>query len=229
MRNIFFVLLILITQLGYSQVKGYIGVKGGASLSNTYIEHTVYNTFLKTGFIPGYNTGMVVKLFTKKPKPSGVNGAIHTGIYLEQKGWKQVFETDEPSYHVKMNYLVLPFEGAGYIGKGKTRLFISAGIFLEQLVSYQKDETPDLENIGRGIEFYTYEEDRDKQFGYGIRATLGLQYDSKIGAFHVDGFISYTASSFIETKKLSDRLPDLTNHYLGGFSVAYMIPFGKFN
>jgi len=227
MRSIAFLFLVLFSLVSSAQIKGYVGVKGGGTFSSAYIEHTIYNTYLKTGFVSGYNGGVVMKLFTKKPKPSGVNGAIHTGLFLEQKGWKQVFETTEPSYHVNMSYLVLPLEGAGYIGKGKTKLFMSMGIFIEQLVHVKKDPMPDTANIGRSVEFYTYEKDRDREFGYGIRASLGIQYDSKIGAFHADGFISYSASSFIRVDKLSERLPDLTNHYLAGFSIAYMIPFGK--
>lgn len=227
MKNILIVLLLLCGQYSIAQIKGFVGMKGGGTLSTAYIEHTIFNTFMNTGYVPGYNAGMMLKVFSRKPKISGMNGGIQSGLYLERKGWKQTFETTEPSYHVNMTYLVLPFEAIGYIGKGNTKLFLTAGIFFEQLVDVKKDPDPDLDNIGRGIEFYTYDQDRDNDFGYGGRASLGVQHSLPFGTFHVDGYFSYSANSFIKSTDLSSRLPDITNHYLVGFSVAYLIPFGK--
>jgi hypothetical protein len=227
MKHLIIILFIFSGQYGIAQIKGFVGVKGGALLSNTYIEHTIYNTFMNTGFTPGYNGGVIMKLFTKEPKIRGMNGGLQTGLFVERKGWRQIFDTTEPDYHCNMTYAVLPLEALGYIGKGNTKLFFTLGIFVEHLVDVQKDSDPDLDNIGRGVEFYTYSADRDNDFGYGIRASTGLQQNFSFGAVHIDAFVSYTASSFIQTTEFDDRLPDLTNHYLGGFSIAYLIPFGK--
>lgn len=205
-----------------AQIKGFVGVKGGAHLSNAYIEHTIYNTFMSTTFIPGYQVGVTSKFFTSRAKVG-----LQMGMGLETKGWKQTFETDEPSYTVRLNYLTFPVEAVGYVGKGKTKFFYTLGMYLESFMSVKKDPTPDLTNLGNAVEFYSYEEDRDRKFGYGVRASIGLQRQFPFGAIHLDSFVTYSVSSFIRSEDLSNRLPDLTNHYAAGFCMAYLIPFGK--
>lgn len=226
MRILVGILLLVVSSALNAQVKGYVGLSGGGHFYTAYIEHTLYNTVMKTGFDPGYHGGIMFKLFTNQSPTSFLNAGLQSGLNYEVKGWRQTFDTDEPTYHVKMDYITLPLEAIIYGGKRKTKVFWTLGVYIEQLVNVQKDPTPDLENLG-GQEFYTYEADRDREFGYGLRVSAGLHRDFPFGALHLDGFISYSASSFIKTDEFSDRLPDLTNHYMGGFTLAYLIPFGK--
>ena len=223
------VLLVISSALNAQErkgVKGYIGLSGGGHFQSAYIEHTLYNTFINTGFDPGYHGGLMFKLFTNQSHTSFLNAGLRSGLQFETKGWRQTFDTDEPTYHVQMDYLTLPIEAVIYGGKRKTKVFASIGMFLEQLINVDKDPDPNTDNIG-SQEFFTYEEGRDKKFGYGVRVSVGIHRDFSFGALHLDGFISYSASSFIKTEEFSERLPDLTNHYLGGFTLAYLIPFGK--
>ncbi|WP_258097925.1 PorT family protein [Marinoscillum pacificum] len=226
MRIIVGIVLLVISSALNAQVKGYIGISGGGHFQSAYIEHTLYNTFMSTGFDPGYHGGVMFKLFTNQSHTSFLNAGLQSGLQYETKGWRQTFDTDEPTYHVKMDYITFPLDAIIYGGKRKTKIFATLGIFLEQLISVDKDTTPNLDNLG-GQEFYTYEEDRDRKLGYGVKVSVGIHRDFPFGALHLDGFLSYSASSFIKTDDFSDRLPDLTNHYLGGFTVAYLIPFGK--
>lgn len=226
MRIVVGILLVVISSALNAQVKGYIGLSGGGHFYTAYIEHTLYNTVMKTGFDPGYHGGIMLKLFTNQSPTSFLNAGLQTGLNYEMKGWRQVFDTDEPTYHVKMDYITLPLEAIIYAGKRKTKVFWTLGVFIEELINVDKDPTPDLDNLG-GQEFYTYESSRDRDFGYGIRVSAGVHRDFSFGALHLDGYISYSASSFIRTDDFSDRLPDLTNHYQGGFTLAYLIPFGK--
>ncbi|MEQ8472273.1 MAG: outer membrane beta-barrel protein [Marinoscillum sp.] len=219
------VLLICVGTLN-AQVKGYVGLRGGGHFSSAYIDHTFYRTQLREGFIPGYHGGVMVKLFTNQSPTSFLNAGLQSGLLYESKGWRQTFDTDEPNYRVRMDYLNFPLDAIIYAGKRKTKVFATLGIYLEKLISVDKTPDPDLNNLG-GQEFYTYEASRDRDFGYGVRASLGVQYDSPIGLFHVDGFLGFSVSSFIRIEDLSERLPDLSNHYVGGFTVAYLIPFGK--
>ncbi|WP_421869902.1 outer membrane beta-barrel protein [Marinoscillum sp.] len=226
MRIVVVLVIVLASSALNAQVKGYLGVRGGGHFSTTYIEHTLYNTVMNTGFEPGYHGGVMLKLFTNQSPTSFLNAGLQSGLLYEAKGWRQTFDTDEPTYHVRMNYLNFPIEAIIYAGKRKTKYFGTLGVFLEQLLSYDKDPDPNTSNIG-GQEFYTYEPNRDKKFGYGIRFSLGVHRDFSFGAIHLDAFLSYSASSFIRTEDFSERLPDLTNHYLGGFTLSYLIPFGK--
>lgn len=209
-----------------AQVKGYVGLRGGGHFSSAYIDHTFYRTQVTEGFIPGYHGGIMVKLFTNQSPTSFLNAGLQSGLLYESKGWRQTFQTDEPTYTARMDYLNFPLDAIIYAGKGKAKAFATIGIYLEKLVKVDKDPDPNLDNLG-GQEFYTYQADRDRTFGYGVRASMGVQYDTPIGLIHLDGFLSFSISSFIKNEDLSERLPDLSNHYVGGFTVAYLIPFGK--
>ncbi len=226
MRIIIAIGILFISSALSAQVKGYLGVRGGGHLSTAYIEHTLYNIVMNTGFEPGYHGGVMLKLFTNQSPTSFLNAGLQSGLLYESKGWRQSFATDEPTYKVRMNYINMPVEAVIYAGKRKTKYFFTLGVFIEKLVGFNKDVAPNEENIG-GQEFHTFQENRDRDFGYGVRASLGAHRDFSFGAVHLDAFISYSASNFIRSTDFSERLPDLSNHYLGGFSVAYLIPFGK--
>ncbi len=226
MRWLVVAVLMVVSSALNAQVKGYIGIAGGGHFQTVYLEHTLYNTVMNTGFDPGYHGGIMFKLFTNQSPTSFLNAGLQSGLSFDTKGWRQIFDTGEPTYHIRMNYLSLPLEAIIYGGKRKTKVFATLGIYVEQLLNVDKDPSPNLDNLG-GQEFYTYQEERDKDFGYGLRVSVGIHRDFPFGALHLDGFISYSASSFIRSEEFSDRLPDLSNHYMGGFTVAYLIPFGK--
>ncbi len=215
------------TLVAQSQIKGFVGVKGGGQISTVYIEHTMYNTFLNANFIPGYHGGLILKLFTNQSRSSFLNAGLQTGLGFERKGWKQTFLTDEPSFRTQLSYVNLPIEALIYAGKGNTKFFFTLGIYAEQLISSNKSPTPNLDNLGSGVEFYTFEDGRDNTFGYGGRISVGVQHQFPFGMIHLDGFFTYSLSSLIKSDNLADRLPDLTNQYVFGFSAAYLIPFGK--
>jgi hypothetical protein len=223
MRLIWLICLVLIVQTGVAQ-KTYVGVKAGGHASTAFIEHTIFNLNLNSTFVPGVNGGVFVK-YLPKPGDSFLNSGIQLGVNYVQKGWKQTFLTDEPSYTARMNYLEIPLEGFGYFG-GNNKYFISAGLYMEFLMSVDKDEEPDQDNRG-AAEFYTYEEGRDRELGYGARLGGGMFRDLSIGTFQLEGFFSYSFSNFINPGDLSTRTPDLSNHWMVGFTVGYMISLGN--
>lgn len=227
MRNRLSIILFFIAGSVSAQgVRGYMGVRGGAQLSNAYLEHTLYNTYTNTSFVPGYHGGVMFQLFTNRSPTSFVNAGLQTSLIYTQKGWKQTFPTDEPPYKIRMGYIELPLDALAYFGRKNLKFFFTVGMYLEYLVDVQKDPEPDPDNLG-GAEFYTYEWDRDRKFGYGAKVSVGAQRDFPIGTFHVDVFGTFSISSFIKADDFSNRLPDLSNHWGVGFTVAYLIPFGK--
>ncbi|MEQ9008163.1 MAG: hypothetical protein RLP12_09785, partial [Ekhidna sp.] len=76
-------------------------------------------------------------------------------------------------------------------------------------------------------DFYTYEEGRDREFGYGGRLGGGIFRDLPIGTFQIEGFFSYSFSNFINPGDLSTESPDISNHWVVGFTVGYMISLGN--
>ncbi|WP_425392183.1 outer membrane beta-barrel protein [Ekhidna sp.] len=203
--------------------KTYVGVKAGGHASSVFIEHTIFNLNVNTTFLPGANGGVFLK-YLPKPGDSFLNSGIQLGVNYVQKGWKQTFLTDEPSYTARMNYLEIPLEGIGYFG-GKNKYFISAGFYTEFLIDTDLDRTPNVDNLG-GSDFYTYDPARDNQFGYGGRIGGGTFRDLSIGTFQLEGFFSYSFSNFIDPGDLTTETPDLSNHWVVGFTVGYMVSLG---
>lgn len=229
MKKFLTVVAVCLSSVAIGQVKGFVGLKGGGQAASAYIEHTIYTTFMDIGVIPGYHGGVIAKLFTNQNPSSFLNAGLQSGLTYSRKGWRQHFPTEHPAYTVKMSYLELPLEAMIYAGKKDLKVFFTIGIYSEFLLNVDKDPDPDTnpEVIGNDVDFYTYREGFDKTFGYGGRLSLGLQYESPIGAFHADGFFAYSISSFMRSDDLGEERPDLSNHYTIGFSLAYMIPFGK--
>lgn len=222
MRTLWLVCLLCVINIAGAQTT-YVGVKAGGHLSSAFIEHTIFNLNLNSTFVPGVNGGVFVK-YLPKPGNSFLNSGIQFGVNYVQKGWKQTFLTDEPSFTSRMNYLEVPLEGFGYFG-GKNKYFISAGLYLEFLMSVDNDEDPDSTNLG-GADFYAYDSSRDRDVGYGARLGGGFFRDMSIGTFQLEGFFSYSFSNFIDPGDLTTETPDLSNHWMVGFTVGYMISLG---
>ncbi|SNT36586.1 Outer membrane protein beta-barrel domain-containing protein [Ekhidna lutea] len=223
MRVVWLICTLCLVHTGVAQ-KTYVGVKAGGHVSTAFIEHTIFNLNHNSTFLPGTNGGIFIK-YLPKAGNSFLNSGIQVGANYVQKGWKQTFFTDEPNYKARMNYLEIPLEGIGYFG-GENKYFISAGFYAEFLMSYSLDPEPDSENRG-GADFYTYEKDRDREFGYGGRIGGGLFRDLSIGTFQLEGFFSYSFSNFIDAGDLTTETPDLSNHWMVGFTVGYMISLNK--
>lgn len=169
-----------------------------------------------------------------------MNSGIQMGINYVQKGWKQNFNlqgqaVELPKYSVEMNYLELPIEGIGYFGN-KNKYFVAVGFYAEYLLGYTKDEQPEFdegsEELGvprvNAFNFITYEPARDREIGYGFRASGGIFRDFSFGSLHLEGFFTFSISNVVDAGNLTDAsLPDISNHWTSGVAVAYLIPFGK--
>ncbi|WP_421764866.1 hypothetical protein [Ekhidna sp.] len=222
MRLIWLVCFALIVNVGIAQ-KTYVGVKAGGHASSAFIEHTIFNLNVNTTFLPGTSSGVFVK-YLPKAANTFLNSGIQIGANYVQKGWRQTFLTDEPSYTARMNYLEIPLEGFGYFGD-RNKYFISAGFYTEFLLNTDLDPVPQLNNMG-GADFYTYRAGRDRDIGYGARLGGGMFRDLSIGTFQLEGFFSYSFSNFIDPGDLTTERPDLSNHWAVGFTVGYMISLG---
>ncbi|MEO1254837.1 MAG: hypothetical protein AAFY41_08135, partial [Bacteroidota bacterium] len=68
---------------------------------------------------------------------------------------------------------------------------------------------------------------RDREVGYGARLGGGVFRDLSIGTFQIEGFFSYSFSNFINPGDLTTRTPDISNHWVVGFTVSYMVSLSK--
>ncbi len=223
MRLIGLVCLICLAQMLKAQ-KTYVGIKAGGHASSAFIEHTIFNLNVNTTFLPGITGGVFLRHFPRE-NDSFLNSGIQLGVNYVQKGWKQTFLTNEPTYTARMSYLEIPLEGIGYFG-GKNKYFLSAGLYMEFLIDDDLDQAPNEDDL-IGDDFYTYDETRDRTLGYGARLGGGVFRDLSIGTFQIEGFFSYSFSNFINPGDLTTETPDISNHWVVGFTVGYMISISK--
>ncbi len=208
--------------LGKAQPSIYLGIVGGGHGASSYIEHTLYTLTLKPTIIPAYHGGVMIKYFNQYNPNFKLNTGIQTGAIYAQKGWKQVFFSNLDPLTTRMDYLTIPIDGIVYLGGEKSKVFILLGIFTEFLISHESPSEPDPELIPID-DFYTYSQDRDKSFGYGLNGGLGFQQDIGPGAIHINAFFNYSISSFIETRRRADPTPDISNLYNAGLSIGYFL------
>jgi hypothetical protein len=227
MRNILLMMSALLVFELNAQTKTYVGIKGGGHAASAFINHTIFFNNMSVTLTPGIHSGILVKHFPFRRKDAAVHSGIQMGINYVQKGWEQTFLTSAPNYSIQMNYLEIPFEGIGYFGNNN-KYFITAGFYWEILMNAKKSAEPSkADRGGESVDFYTYEADRDREFGYGGRASVGMFRDFSFGSIHLEGFFTYSFSNFIDAGNLTDETPDISNLWVAGVSVGYLIPFGK--
>jgi len=220
-------------------VKGqslHIGVKSGGHIASAFIDHTILNYSMNEGFESGFHGGVVFK-YLPAPREVFLKSGLQFSINYVQKGWRQTFLNSEPLYQAQMNYIEIPVEGIGYFGK-KNKYFISAGFYVEFLQSTSLGDTPTFDPIRDddgniidtipnqvgGQDFYTYERSRDNEVGYGFRASGGIFRNFSFGQLHLEGFFSYSISNFINPGSLVGKIPDISNLWVAGASIAYLLP-----
>jgi hypothetical protein len=212
-----FLLLTLSDQL-VAQSKTYVGIRGGSQISFVTIRHNFFRETINPRYTSGTNMGIIVKHYSNK------NVGIQTGLEYVQKGWKQFFFDFYPIYTARLNYIEVPFLLTAHIGSGKTKFFINMGPFMEFLVGSDLDPNPG--NV-EPFDFYTYDASRDNSFGYGLRGGGGMSYDFPFGQVHLETFFSYSLTNVFDPASKSSRVPDVSNNFVAGVSLAYLIPFGK--
>ncbi|GAB4235118.1 MAG: hypothetical protein Tsb0034_09100 [Ekhidna sp.] len=204
--------------------KTYVGIKSGGHVRSAFIDHTIFNLNTKTNFEPGIHGGVFFK-YLPKTRDTFLKSGLQFSVIYVQKGWKQIFPTDEPGFSVAMNYVEVPVEAIGYFGN-KNNYFITAGFYLEYLLSHSSDPDPDPQNLG-GQDVFSYEPARDNEVGYGGRLSAGIFRDFSFGMLHLEGFFTYSFSNFIDAGDLTAEIPDISNLWTTGLSLGYLIQLNK--
>ena len=215
--------LLMGLQIGKAQ-QTFIGVRAGGNTGSAFINHTIFNLNINTGFQSGVQGGLLFK-YLQKERNAFLNGGLQFSVNYVQKGWKQVFLTNEPFYTAEMNYVEVPVEAIGYFGN-KNKYFITAGFYFEYLLDSDLAANPDMANLG-GQDFYTYVPSRDNEVGYGARMSGGIFRTFPFGMVHIEGFFSYSISNFIDAGDITDETPDISNLWNTGVSVAYLFSLSK--
>ncbi|MFY0686907.1 MAG: PorT family protein [Cyclobacteriaceae bacterium] len=222
----------------WAQGSFYVGPVAGGQGSSAYLAHTrVYRFRLLEEVVSGYHFGGVARYFNAY-RDGIINSGIQVGGIYHQRGWKQFYlqidSTDASNPLItggtaltRLNYFTVPVEAILYLGSEKNKIYASAGLYLDFLVSARHaGDQPDPDLDFHEVDYFTYEEGRDPTFGYGFKGSLGYQRDIGPGAVMAEAYFSYGFSNLLVTENRAIEFPDISNHWAVGGRVGYLIKFG---
>ena len=176
----------------------YVGINGGATLSQVYFMPSVDQNFLQ-----GYSGGLVFRH----------NSQNHLGMQAEinysQRGW-----SEQSGYTRRLDYVELPFMSHFYFGK-KMQVYLNLGPKVSVLIN---------ENTSGSGNNTTVAEQYKKianPIDYGFCGGIGFQLKAGRQIFLIDTRVNYSISTVF-----SDRLTDHfrnSNHMNAALTAAWLI------
>jgi hypothetical protein len=216
-----FILFLFAVESSNGQGHWLMGPTVGPHYSSSYIEHTIYRVNLLSRPIKGLHGGLMFQYF-----PDIYKGSLKTGLRMSinftEKGWDQEYLdtlNTLQTVRTKMDYLNIPIESIFYVGSQKSKAYLLLGIYV------------DPQDKSKKTDFWTFDPQRDKSFGYGGKCGLGYQRKMGFGQLSLEAYITYGFSNIMFTIDRSTDIPDMSNHWDTGLSLSYLIPLmrNKFN
>jgi hypothetical protein len=205
--SIYFIIISL------SNAQSHIGIKGGRSFSRVY-----FVPFKKQEFIQSNTAGIVFKHFS----------IPHFGIQLEinylQKGWKEIIQNADSTYSRKLDYLEMPFLSHLYIGKGKTKAFLTIGPYIAYSLSGTEERNKNDILTSNDYSF----PDTTYRFNFGVMGGLGINYEFKFGTLQFEARFSQSLRNVFKPRDAISRDRDIALSQMMTFSLSYFLP-GKKN
>ncbi len=222
-------LLLLMLQFAAAQQKETfksklsIGVGGGAVFSQVDFVPTIAQISTQ-----GLSAGISAKFVSEK----------HLGLLAElnytQRGWEEDFVDINPvhAYSRTLNYLELPLLTHIYFGN-KVRFIINIGPQISYMLNDKDtmndalakhiegvlDEDP---NFPIGIQYKSI----DSKFDYGLIGGLGIEFNTPIGSFDLQGRYYFgLGDSFDNTRSSSSNFSRSAHRYFGGKLTYYFLSF----
>lgn len=170
----------------------YVGVGGGALFSSVdFIPALLQRQQL------GFHGGVSAKYLSEK----------HLGMILEvnlaQKGWTQEFSSESTlAYSRSLTYLEIPLFTHVYFGD-KTRFILNIGPQISFLLGDKAKPNQDfINNSPTGAQY----EVPDRKFDYGLIGGLGIELNSALGSFDLEGRYYFGLGDIFDNKRESGKL-----------------------
>lgn len=184
-----------------------IGVGFGPTFSSVDFAQSNASTgnAIPTKMMPQYAGGLAVRYMSEK----------HLGFIVElnmsQQGWEQNFREESLkelglAHNRKMTYVEMPLLTHIYFG-GKARFVVNLGPKIAYLVSQKEELNSALASYlssGKApanMVTYQYYKDTDRKFDYGIMGGIGMEFQSKIGNFMLEGRYYFGLSDMYDNSK----------------------------
>ncbi|MDR1517320.1 MAG: PorT family protein [Dysgonamonadaceae bacterium] len=203
----------------------FIGAGGGMIFSTVDFQPKVLQTQQR-----GVSGGFSVKYISEKHL--GLIGEIN----YTQRGWKEQFEDNADfAYNRRLNYLEMPLMTHIYMGRA-VRFIINVGPQIGFLLGNSADMSPALSAKMAEAESAAATDEAKKQVGpqykeiqkkfdYGIIGGLGLEFNTGIGAFNLEGRYYFGLGDMFDTSIANkDPFSRAANRVIYG-KLTYYFPF----
>lgn len=201
-----------------------VGINGGMNMASVS-----FNPKVKQNTLNGPSFGITLRYITEKYF-SMICG-VQIEINYSTRGWNEKIEDGTENYYKhSFKYVEVPFMAHLAFGKDSTtkgfQFFINAGpqfgYYLSDSVDKSADDTWDISLRPSTAQYYL---EVDKKFEYGIAAGAGVEMNTKMGHFIMEGRYFYGLSDmFPNTKK--DYFDRSANTYIG-VRAAYLFDLKK--
>lgn len=204
-KILFSAFLSLLVSSAWAQVGEYrnqlaLGVNGGYLLNKVS-----FNPSVKQDFHGGVTGGLTLRYTSERY--FNILCALQAELNYARMGWKEVIETSDDTYSRTMHYVQLPLLARLSFGKehrgvmGYLVLGPQLGFFLSDKEN-KSGEWSD-ETLGKRPNNVTgqYGMAVDKKFEYGLTGGLGLEINTKVGHFMLEGRYYYALGDMFNNGK----------------------------
>ncbi len=197
-------LLLLASSTTFAQVGEFrsdlaIGVNGGMTLNKIS-----FNPTIKQKWKQGATFGATIRYTCERY--FGMICAIQAEVNYTQLGWKENIETSPDTYERTVNYVQIPFLASLGFGKeehgvmGYLVLGPQIGFYLNDKVKTNEWEDVDNPERPNGVTEQYYLPIQNT-FEYGLTGGLGMEINTGIGHFMVEGRYYYALSDIFDNGK----------------------------
>lgn len=205
-RHIIFLLLFLFTLTVSAQKKQFkpewnVGIGFGPTFSSMSFETSKSVKNLSTKNKQQFAGGIAIRYLSEK------NLGLIAELNYSQQGWAQDFK-DSPQYEHshQLNYLELPILTHIYFGD-KVRFILNLGPKLSFLLSdSEKINQTLMDYLASGgypqeLPSYQYYHMAERKIDYGLMAGMGLEFQSGIGNFALEGRYTFGLGDIYNNSK----------------------------
>lgn len=204
-KQLLSVLFLLLALAARAQVGEYrsqlsLGVNGGYVLNKVFFTPSV-----KQNFHGGATAGLTLRYTSERY--FNVLCALQMEVNYAQMGWKELIETSADTYSRMMHYVQVPLLARLSYGKeergvmGYLVLGPQLGFFLSD--KEKKGGEWSEESLGKRPNYVVgqYGMAVDKKFEYGLTGGLGIEINTKVGHFMLEGRYYYALGDMFSNGK----------------------------
>ncbi|MBQ7442356.1 MAG: PorT family protein [Bacteroidaceae bacterium] len=177
-----------------------IGVNGGYLLNRVS-----FSPSIKQSWKGGETFGVTVRYTCEKYFSAFC--AIQAEINYANTGWKELIETSTDTYRRDMRYMQMPIFARLAWGKEHRglQLFVQAGPQLGYYLSSTEHRGGEWSERNLGLRpnlvVQQYDKEVETKFEYGIAGGLGVQMNTRIGQFSLEGRYFFALSDMFKNGK----------------------------